>query len=432
MTGDVNLGRLFGIPFRLHWSWFLAVFLISWTLAVGFFPQTLPELGGAPWLYWTLGLLAALGLFVSIVLHELGHAFVARRFAIPVRGIRLFVFGGVAEMGSEPRKPSHEVLIALGGPAVTLLLVALYSLGLGLILASGPTSGDFTEGILSLHGGPLVATGAAGVLYYLAMINTLVLGFNLVPAFPLDGGRVLRGALWAATGNYLTSTRVAGGVGIAFAWLLFVGGVLTAFGGNLLGGVWMFFLGTFLQNAAQSGIAYAQLQQLLRGVRVADLMRRQPLTVPADLSLREAADQYFLRHPHKAYPVVRDQEFLGILTLRAAQAVPRDQWEVRRVAEVVRQGDPSPTAHPHEPVLQALRKMAESGQGRLAVLDEGALVGLLCGRDVMSWLEIRAGLAPPPAGADSDEAPAPAVMSSFGSGRVHQAQHVLRSNIPNP
>lgn len=421
MTGDIYLGKLMGVPFRLHWSWFLAVFLISWTLAIGFFPQTLPEYAGDSRVYWGLGLLASLGLFVSILLHELGHAFVAKRFGIPVRGIRLFVFGGVAELGSEPKKPSHEILIALGGPAITLLLIVLYNLGLGLILAGSPTSWDMTDGILSLQGGTLPAAGAAGLLFYLGMINTVVLVFNLIPAFPLDGGRVLRGIVWSATGNYLTSTRIAGGVGIAFSWLLFVGGFLMAFRGNFLGGVWLFFLGMFLQNAAQSSIAYAQLQHLLRGVRVADVMRRQPVTIEANLSLREAAEQYFLRYPYKAYPVIQDGEFLGILTLRTLQEKPRDKWDVLRAGEVVSQGGPLPVAHPHEPVLQALRRLAESGQSRLAVVDNGALVGLLCGRDVMNLMEIRAGLAPPPAaGPDGESVPVESGVRSFShDGRAH-------------
>lgn len=395
MTGDIYLGRLAGIPFRLHWSWFLAVFLIAWTLAVGFFPQTLPEYGDDGAAYWGLGLLAALGLFVSVLLHELGHAFVARRFGVPVRGIRLFVFGGVAELGSEPKKPGHEVLIALGGPAVTLLLIALYRVGLSLIVAAGGIGWDVTDGVPRLQGGTPVAAGGAGLLYYLGMINTAVLVFNLVPAFPLDGGRVLRGIVWSVTGNYLTSTRLAGGVGIAFSWLLFVGGFLTAFRGNLLGGVWLFFLGTFLQNAAQSSVAYAQLQQLLSGVRVADIMRRQPVTVEADRSLREVADEFFLRYPYKAYPVVRDGEFVGMLSLRALQETERDRWEAVRAGDLAGVRGLVPVVHPQEPVLQALRKLAESGQSRLPVVEDGSLVGLLCGRDVMDLMEIRAGLALP-------------------------------------
>jgi len=395
MTGDIYLGKLFGIPFRLHWSWFVAVFLISWTLAVGFFPTTLPEYSHDTRVCWILGLLAALGLFVSILLHELGHAFVARRFGIAVRGIRLFVFGGVAELGSEPKKPGHEILIALGGPAVTLLLVVLYNVALGLVLASSQVGWDMTDGVLTIQGGTFLAAGSAGLLYYLGMINSVVLVFNLVPAFPLDGGRVLRGILWSASSNYLTSTRIAGGVGIAFGWLLFLGGFLMAFSGNLLGGVWFFFLGMFLQNAAQSSMAYAQLQQLLSGVRVADMMRREPLTVDANLTLRQVADQYFLRYPYKAYPVVREGKFLGILTLRALQEMERDQWEEIRAGEVVGRSSPLPAVVPHEPVLQAMRKLAESGQSRLPVVENGVLVGLLCGRDVMELMEIRAGLVAP-------------------------------------
>lgn len=397
MTGDIYLGKLLGVAIRLHWSWFLAVFLIAWTLAAGFFPQTLSEYAGEVGVYWGLGLVAALGLFVSVVLHEMGHAIVAKYFDIPIRGIRLFVFGGVAELGSEPKKPSHEILVALGGPAVTVVLIVVYFVSFSLIAAGGSVVWDITDGVPNLQGGSLLAAGGAAFLFYLGMINTVVLVFNMIPAFPLDGGRVLRGIVWSATGSYLTSTRVAGGFGIAFSWLLFVGGALMVFGGNLLGGVWFFFLGNFLQNAAQSSMAYAQLQQLLHGVRIAEMMRRQPITIAANLTLREVADQYFLRFPYKAYPVVEDGKFLGILTLRAMQELPQDQWPHLDAGEVVLRGDPVPIVHPEEPVLQALQKLAESGQSRLGVVENGVLVGLLCGRDVMDLMEIRAGLAPPQA-----------------------------------
>jgi Zn-dependent protease len=398
MTGDIYLGRLLGVPFRLHWSWFLAVFLIAWTLAVGFFPQTLPEYGGGGAVYWGLGLLAALGLFVSVLLHELGHAVVARRFGVAVRGIRLFVFGGVAELGSEPKKPVHEILIALGGPAVTVVLIVLYGVGLELVAAAGSVGWDATDGTLRLQGGSSLAAGAAGLLYYLGMINTGVLIFNLIPAFPLDGGRVLRGIVWSVTGDYLKSTRLAAWFGNVFAYLLYMGGFLTAFRGNLLGGVWLFFLGTFLQKAAQSSVAYAQLQELLGGVRVAEMMRPQPITVEAHRTLREVADQFFLRYPYKAYPVVRDGEFVGMLTLGALQGTDRDRWDAVRAGDLVEGPGPAPAAHPREPVLQALRKLAAAGQSRLPVVEDGRLVGLLCGRDLLDLMEIRAGLAPPRGG----------------------------------
>ncbi len=394
--GDIFLGKLFGIPFRLHWSWFLAIFLISWTLSLGFFPQTLPEFETNRVMYWSLGILAALGLFLSILLHELGHAFVAKRYGIPVRGIRLFVFGGVAELGSDPKQAFHEILIALGGPAVTVLLIAIFHLALTLVVSITGTEWQLSDGLLTLQGGGPIAAGASALLFYLGMINTLVLFFNLIPAFPLDGGRVLRGILWAVSGSYLNSTRIAGGVGIAFSWLLFLGGFLMMFfGGNLLGGLWLFFLGMFLQNAAHSSIAYAQLQHMFRGVTVADMMRQNPVTVEGGLSLRDVADEYFLRYPYKAYPVVENGQYQGILTLRSLQEMPREQWQTLRANDVVHRGEPLPVIRPNEPMLQALRKLAESGSSRLAVVDNGQLVGLLCGRDVMKLMEIRAGLSMP-------------------------------------
>jgi CBS domain-containing protein len=213
--------------------------------------------------------------------------------------------------------------------------------------------------------------------------------------------------MWAVTGNYLKSTRIAGGVGIGFSWLLFMAGLLSFFGGNMLGGVWLFFLGTFLQNAAQSSIAYAQLQQLLDGVRVTDMMRRQPVTVDAHLTLREVADQFFLRYPYKAYPVVRDGEFVGMLTLGALQETERGRWEVVRAGDLAAGRGRVPVVHPREPVLQALRKLAESGQSRLPVVEEGSLVGLLCARDLMDLMEIRAGLVPPHGGPGGLNEPLP-------------------------
>jgi Zn-dependent protease/CBS domain-containing protein len=356
------------------------VFLISWTLAVNFFPRTLPEFDAAGGAFWTLGILASLGLFLSVLLHELGHAVVARRYGIPVRGIRLFVFGGVAELGGEPKQPRQEILIALGGPVVTLLLIGVYELGLSLVVANSDAAWQLSGGLLTLHGGSRVAAGAAALCYYLGFINTVLLVFNLIPAFPLDGGRVLRGIVWSATGDYLRSTRIAGGFGIGFAWLLFLGGFLMMFSGNLFGGIWFFFLGMFLQNAAQSSIAYAQLQQLLGGVRVADMMARQPITVDARLPLRTVADDFFLHYPYKAYPVVSDGRFL---------------WDQLNAGQVVARQQPLPVVQPQEPVVQALRKLAESGHSRLPVVADGALVGLLCRRDVMDFLEIRGGLAQP-------------------------------------
>lgn len=395
MTGDISLGRIFGIPFRLHWSWFLAVALIAWTLSVGYFPMTLPEHRGNTGLYWGLGIAAALGLFISVLLHEMGHAVAARRYGIQVRGIRLFIFGGVAELGGEAKRPGQEIVIAIAGPAVTLALLVLFHLGSMSIVASTDLEWRVDNGILlGLSGGTVATAGAAALLSYLGNINLMLLLFNMVPAFPLDGGRVFRGIVWAASGNYLKATRVAGAVGIGFSYLMFVGGFFFAASGNLIGGLWLFFLGMFLQNAARSSIAYAQLQEILSGVKVAEVMNPQPIAVDAHLTLREAVEEFFLHYPHKAYPVVDDGRFAGILTLRDVQEAGRDRWDFMRVGELVARQPPLPELRPGDPLLQAVKLFAESDQSRLPVIDDGRLVGLLCARDVMDLMEIRAGLTP--------------------------------------
>ena len=264
--------------------------------------------------------------------------------------------------------------------------------------AASSVGWEVTDGTLRLQGGSSLAAGCAALLVLPGDDQHGVLIFNLIPAFPLDGGRVLRGIVWSVTGNYLTSTRIAGGFGIAFAWLLFVGGFLTAFRGNLLGGVWLFFLGTFLRNAAQSSVAYAQLQELLGGVRVADddaasaghrrgtpdpPRGRGPVLPPLPVQGLPGRPGRRVRGDADAGRPARDGP--GSVGRRAGRRPGRGSR-------------PAAAVHPREPVLQALRKLAASGQSRLPVVEDGRLVGLLCGRDLLDLMEIRAGLAPPRGG----------------------------------
>ncbi len=400
--GGIYLGRIFGIPFYIHWSWFLVVFLIASSVPVFFFPQFRND----QTVFYGLGVLAALGLFLSVLLHELGHAVVAQRQGIPVRAIRLFFFGGVAEISGDPKKPWHEILMALGGPAVTVVLIVLYVLAMTLIASAtgGAVNGvrlHWTGVLPNLE--PVLLSGvnrwlsaAFGLFSYLAWINVILLVFNMIPAFPLDGGRVLRGLLWSASGNYLRGTRIAGTLGIGFAWLLVLGGLYVVFFQQMLNGIWFIILGIFLNNAAQSSIAYAQIQHSLQGLYVRDVMNRQPISIPAEVLLSEVVENYFFRYPFKTFPVEQNGRFLGVLTLRSLQNVDRQEWTVLRAGDLVERARSIPTLSPDEPVLSALRKMTESDHSRLPVLEAGQLVGLLSRRDIMNFLEIRAGLAEAP------------------------------------
>jgi Zn-dependent protease len=383
--GEIYLGKIIGIPFRLHWSWFLVVALIAYQipefLGLGLLPTS--------WRYWSLGLAAALGLFGSVLLHELGHAVVAKAYRIPVRGIRLFFFGGVAELAGEPKRPSHEILMALGGPFVSVLLVFLFgALWFATAWGAGLSPADVDVLDPALDG--WWPTALARLLRYLSLANLGLLIFNMVPAFPLDGGRVFRAILWAATDSYLRGTRIAGIIGIGFAWLLMIGGLLLVLG-HAYQGLWFILLGMFLYNAAQSSMAYAQLQHSLAGLRVRDLMQTQPVAIPDHLTLSDVLEHYFLRHPHKAYPVVRDGEVVGMLSLRMMQQVERQAWPTLRAGELF-DHRPAVTLHPNEPLLSALQKMAEESQSRLPVVADGRLVGVLARRDILDALEIRTGL----------------------------------------
>ena len=244
----------------------------------------------------------------------------ARRLGVSVHGIRFFVFGGIAEFRGDPKKPSHEIAIAAAGPLVTLGLIGLFGVALTLVLSANNISWEFEGNQFQLTGESLVALGAAGLLFYLTMINLVLLIFNLIPAFPLDGGRILRGSSGVPPATTYRDC-IAGGIGILFSYLMFIGGFFSVIGGNLIGGLWALLPGNVFTKQSQSSMGYAQLQQLLHGVTVAEIMNRNPITIDSQLTVHEAVYRYFTRYSHKAYPVVEDGRFLGLLTLRAAQEV---------------------------------------------------------------------------------------------------------------
>jgi Zn-dependent protease len=280
----VTLFKLLGFEVKANWSWLIIAALITWSLAVGFFPAFYP--GYTNVTYWWMGVIGAIGLFAGIILHELAHSLVARRYGMPMHGITLWIFGGVAEMSTEPPGPMAELYMAVAGP--------LTSIGLGVLFL----------GIHQLIGGVAAGSPIEGIVFYLGFINVLLAAFNLIPAFPLDGGRVLRAALWHWKQNVRWATRIAASIGTGFAFALMILGVISFFTANFISGVWWFLIGMFLRSASQNAYQQLLIRKALEGESVARFMKRDPIVVDSSTSLGQLVEDYIYRHHFKMYPVL--------------------------------------------------------------------------------------------------------------------------------
>lgn len=368
-AGRIRIARVFGVPIYLHFSWLIIFGLIVWSLATGYFPAHDPELPAAS--HWAKGLAASILFFLSILLHELGHAWVALRNRLPIRSITLFIFGGVAQMDRDPPDGKTELKMAAAGPAVSLALAGLFQL-----LASLPA----------------LWAPARAVARYLALINLVLALFNLVPAFPLDGGRLLRGLLWKRSGK-VRATRIAAGAGTFFAFFLILSGVFSLLQGSGTAGVWYILIGWFLKDAAVGAYQRARLDEVLRGVTVRDAMLSDVDTLPSPISVGEAARDHFLRTGYGAYPVVRGEEVVGLLCLRDILRLSPEERENTSVQGAMVPLSEAIVIDPREPLSAALGKMAESKVGRLLVMEEGKLVGLLTMSSLVRHLRVREELA---------------------------------------
>lgn len=370
MGGNFRIARLAGIPIELNVSWFLIFFLVAWSLSAQVFPSWEPGLATAT--YWLLGTTAALVLFGSLLLHELAHSLMSRRYGIEVRRITLFLFGGVSEAPEEMPSAKAEFWIAIVGPLTS------FALGLA-FFAMGWAAGAAGAGNWLVMG-----------LNWLGVLNVILGAFNLVPGYPLDGGRVLRSAVWAWTKDMRKATRWASNGGKAFAAILMGIGLARLFGGNWFGGFWLLFLGWLLFQAAQGSYTQLVLKQSLNRVRVGEIMTREVETIGPDESLRRAVEGHFMRHSYGGYPVVEDGRVLGFLSRAEVKRTEAAAWDGIRVREAMIPIDQLPAASPDEPVGDLLERMAGSDLGRLPVLEQGRLVGLISQTDIMrhlAWTE---------------------------------------------
>lgn len=366
MRPSFRLGRIAGIEIGVHYTWIFAFGLIAWSLAQGFFPSYFP--GWATGIYWLTGVVAALFLFVSVLVHELAHSFVARAKGLPVRGITLFIFGGVSAIGGEATKARDEFAIAVVGPLTSLVLAGLFWV---------------VQRLVSGQEGPLAAT-----LAYLSLINLMLAAFNLVPGFPLDGGRVLRSILWGTTGSMARATRIAAGVGQGFGWLMIAWGVYQVLSGNFLSGMWIAFIGWFLNSAADASRRDVALQEQFQGVQVGQVMEPNTESVAPQTTVEELVQEWFLQRRRRALPVGEDGRVVGIVTLTDVKGVPQDRWSQVRVLEIMSR-DPLYTVGPDDDLGAALKILALHDLNQVPVLQEGRLVGVLSRAEVIRYLQFR-------------------------------------------
>ena len=378
LTKRFELFTLMGFRVSLDLTWIILAVLVTWSLATGFFPRAVAGL--APATAWWLGAAGALGLFVSIILHEFAHSIVARRFDIPIRGITLFIFGGVAEMEDEPPGARGEFFMAIAGPIMSYLLAALFY-----ILAA------LAPGVL-----------APALFGYLALINLILATFNLIPAFPLDGGRIFRAVFWGWTGDYARATRVAATIGRSFGTFLILLGVLNLVSGASVAGIWQALIGFFVISAAGSSEMQMRFRIGLEGRTVGQIMVRDPVSIPADTPLEEAIEEHFYRHHHTAFPVVRDGRLVGCVRIEDVGRVPRAERGHKTVADILPAAPTVATVRPEMPAMAALKLMRERNASRLLVAEGGRLTGVLTLRDILAYLAIRRELG----GAATDPEPA--------------------------
>ena len=366
----IKLFKLLGFEVRVDWSWIIIAILIAWSLSKGLFPSYYKNL--SPQTYWWMGIIGALGLFLSIIVHEFSHSLVARRYGLPMKGITLFIFGGVAEMEEEPASAKVEFMVAIAGP-ISSILIALIFYG---IHAAGKQAG--------------LAQPINGVVAYLAMINGILAVFNLLPAFPLDGGRVLRSILWGVKKNLRWATYVSSRIGSGFGILLIVLGVIQVFRGNFIGGMWWFLIGMFLQGAAKASYQQLLTRRALEGEPVRRFMKTDAVTVPPSISLERLVEEYVYKYHFKMFPVVQDHDrLLGCVTTKQIKEIPREEWSRRTVGDVASQCTPENTIGPHADAMKALSIMKQTGNSRLMVVEGGRLLGIIALKDLLELLSLK-------------------------------------------
>jgi Zn-dependent protease len=376
MKNSFVLGKIRGIAIEVNISWIVIFGLMTYMLATNFIPQSYEAVSVTT--AWIVAVIMVLLFFVSVLLHELAHSLTAIRDGIEVKKITLFIFGGLAQIEQEADDPGKEFRIAIAGPVTSLLLGGLFYL--------------MSVGVAWVGGGDLFV----GALGYLSTVNVILALFNLVPAFPLDGGRVLRAIIWKKTKDRSKATRIATMTGSFFGYLLIFNGVFLAFSGNLLNGVWMLFIGWFITQAAQTSYQQVMMSDLFNKICVRTFMTQNVVEVPYFTDVKTLVEDYFYKYKYSIFPVRRIQEIVGVISLDHVRRLDRTIWDETTVGSIVEPLNEDLVVAPGDCVSKAMEKVFRNGVGRVLVMEEGQLLGIVSRTDILNYIRIHAQLGSSP------------------------------------
>ncbi len=374
LRSGIPIGRAFGIALRLHYSWFIIFALVTWALTASYYPTVYPS--------WSLGTRIAAGLitsllfFGSVLAHELMHSIISQRQGIPVQSITLFIFGGVSQITEEPKKPQDEFRMAIAGPLTSLVI-------------GGVLFGVYF-GIRSIDN--MTVQFITAIVYWLGYINVALGIFNLIPGFPLDGGRVFRSLLWWRTGNLKSATRVASYIGRGVGFLFIFGGIWLIFAGYWLNGIWIAVIGWFLESAASGSYRQLLLQDMLKGHVASEIMTRDCVFIPPETTIDRLVNENILTSGRRCFPVASGSQVVGMMTLHNVRAVPRERWAKETVKEAMTPFDKLQWVKPDEELSSVLRIMTENDINQVPVVQDNQVVGMVTRENLLNFVNIRSGL----------------------------------------
>ena len=363
-SGSLKIVTIMGIPIRIHFSWLIIFGLITWSLSTFYFPKAVPQLKGSS--YWISGVAAAFLLFVSVAVHELSHSFIAIRYGQSILSITLFIFGGVAQMKGEPAHPRAEFRMAIAGPLSSFLLSLIFFLSYHLV------TGEIVKALFQ----------------YLSQVNFILGAFNLIPGFPMDGGRLVRAFIWNKTNDFFYATRRASQYGQKIALFFIIFGLFSLFMG-FTNGLWLMLIGWFLHTAAQASYQQASLQEILGSVKVKDVMVKDIINISPNITIDTAVDEYFLKYGYGGFPIMDNGKILGIVTLKEIKNIPKERWKYTTISSVLIPHDKRWEVSAEEDATKALELMISEDKGRLVVTEKGSVIGLITRNGIARYLQIK-------------------------------------------